>query len=151
NNRFFWVDERVLPTVIDWRTSAPKDERPAADSYSAVDVATLNLHRTPIKKQLEELLHLVRLSRNYFLRDDEYPTFLYDDDREMDLFNLINAPNPLKVKTGARTRLSHEVPLQTAIATCVIHMENTLATSVSSETPPRHCEVTPVCNTPKIR
>ncbi|GKB97985.1 hypothetical protein Tco_0984122 [Tanacetum coccineum] len=136
NNRFFWVDERVFPTVVDWRTSAPKDERPAADSYSAVDVATLNLHRTPIQKQPEELLCLVGLSRNYFLRDDEYPTFLYDDDREMDLFNLINAPNPLKVKTGARPRLSHEVPLLTATASRVINMENTPATSVSSETPP---------------
>ncbi|GJU11439.1 hypothetical protein Tco_1133835 [Tanacetum coccineum] len=136
NNRFFWVDERVFPTVVDWRTSAPKDERPAADSYSAEDVATLNLHRTPIQKQPEELLCLVGLSRNYFLRDDEYPTFLYDDDREMDLFNLINAPNPLKVKTGARPRLSHEVPLLTATATRVINMENTPATSVSSDTPP---------------
>ncbi|GKD07292.1 cytochrome P450 [Tanacetum coccineum] len=47
--------ERVFPTVVDWRTSAPKDERPAADSYSAVDVATLNLHRTSIQKQPEEL------------------------------------------------------------------------------------------------
>ncbi|GKA11739.1 hypothetical protein Tco_0691285, partial [Tanacetum coccineum] len=136
NNRFFWVDERVFPTVVDWRTSAPKDERPAADSYSAVDVATLNLHRTPIQKQPEELLCLVGLSRNYFLRDDEYPTFLYDDDQEIDLFNLINAPNPLKVKTGARPRLSHEVPLLTATASHVINMENTPATSVSSETPP---------------
>ncbi|GKC96314.1 hypothetical protein Tco_1161756, partial [Tanacetum coccineum] len=70
----FEVDERVFPTVVDWRTSAPKDERPAADSYSAVDVATLNIH-------------------------------------QMDLFNLINAPNPLKVKTRARPRLSHESPL----------------------------------------
>ncbi|GJS16349.1 hypothetical protein Tco_0410821 [Tanacetum coccineum] len=133
NNRFFWVDERVFPIVVDWRTSTPKDERPAADSNSAEDLATLNLHRTPIQKQLEELLCLVGLSRNYFLRDDEYPIFLYDDDREMDLFN---APNPLKVKTMARPHLSHEVPLLTATATRVINMENTPATSVSSDTPP---------------
>ncbi|GJZ97318.1 hypothetical protein Tco_0669771, partial [Tanacetum coccineum] len=85
-------NERVFPTVVDWRTSAPKDERPAVDSYSTVDVATLNLH-------------------------------------QMDLFNLINAPNPLKVKTGARPRLSHEVPLLTATASRVINMENTPATS----------------------
>ncbi|GJW64171.1 hypothetical protein Tco_0116055 [Tanacetum coccineum] len=64
NNRFFWVDERVFPTVVDWRTSALKDERPAVDSYSAVDVATLNLHRTPIQKQPEELLNgLVQLNQ----------------------------------------------------------------------------------------
>ncbi|GJU89560.1 hypothetical protein Tco_1301983 [Tanacetum coccineum] len=54
----------------------------------------------------------------------------------MDLFNLINALNPLKVKTGARPRLSHEVPLLTATASRVINIENTLATSVSLETPP---------------
>ncbi|GJY24124.1 gypsy type transposase [Tanacetum coccineum] len=131
----FKINCRVL-NIRPTRTSALKDERPAADSYSAVDVATLNLHRTPIQKEPEELLCLVGLCRNYFLRDDENPTFLYDDDREMDLFNLINAPNPLKVKTGACPRLSHEVPLLTATASCVINMENTPTTSVSSETPP---------------
>ncbi|GJV11086.1 hypothetical protein Tco_1352627 [Tanacetum coccineum] len=50
----------------------------------------------------------VGLSRRYFLGDDVYPTFLYDDDREMDLFNLISAPNPAKVKTGTRPRAAHE-------------------------------------------
>ncbi|GKC15496.1 gypsy type transposase [Tanacetum coccineum] len=66
NNRFFWVDEIVFPTVVDWR--------------------------------------VMGLSRNYLLGDDEYPTFLYDDGREMDLFNLISAPNPSKVKIGIRPR-----------------------------------------------
>ncbi|GJW32927.1 hypothetical protein Tco_0052959 [Tanacetum coccineum] len=47
NNRFFWVDERIFPTVLAWRTSAPKDEMPPADSYSSVDVTTLNTRRTP--------------------------------------------------------------------------------------------------------
>nr|GEV44665.1 hypothetical protein [Tanacetum cinerariifolium] len=28
NNRFFWVDERVFPTVVDWRTNASKDGMP---------------------------------------------------------------------------------------------------------------------------
>ncbi|GJU71505.1 hypothetical protein Tco_1262910 [Tanacetum coccineum] len=45
NNRFFWVDERIFPTVVKWRTNAPKDGMPPADSYSAVDVTTLNTHR----------------------------------------------------------------------------------------------------------
>ncbi|GKE31263.1 hypothetical protein Tco_1450585 [Tanacetum coccineum] len=26
NNRFFRVDERIFPTVVEWRTSAPKDK-----------------------------------------------------------------------------------------------------------------------------
>ncbi|GKA89466.1 hypothetical protein Tco_0811278 [Tanacetum coccineum] len=71
NNRFFWVDERVFPTVMEWRSSAPKDKMSLADSYSTVDVAKLNTHRTPIQKQPEELLCLVWLSQNYFLGNDE--------------------------------------------------------------------------------
>ncbi|GKB68347.1 hypothetical protein Tco_0929759, partial [Tanacetum coccineum] len=39
NNCFFWVDEKVFPTVVDWRESAPKDEKPAEGSYSVEDVA----------------------------------------------------------------------------------------------------------------
>ncbi|GJZ62160.1 gypsy type transposase [Tanacetum coccineum] len=45
NNRFFWVDERIFPTVVDWRTSAPKDGMPLAGSYSAADVAALNTNQ----------------------------------------------------------------------------------------------------------
>ncbi|GKC40524.1 hypothetical protein Tco_1052908, partial [Tanacetum coccineum] len=90
------VDERIFPTVVEWRTSSPKDKMPSADSYSATDVAILNTHRTPIQKQPELLLCLVGLSQSYFLGDDVYPTFLYDDERDMDLFNLINASNLAK-------------------------------------------------------
>ncbi|GJX70273.1 hypothetical protein Tco_0307444 [Tanacetum coccineum] len=129
------VAKKVFPTVVAWRTGAPKDEIPSADSYSALDVATLNTRRTPFPKQPELLLCLVGLSRRYFLGDDVYPTFLNDDDREMDLFNLISAPNPAKVKTGTRPRTAHEVPLLTATASRVIEMEDPVATSTSSETP----------------
>ncbi|GJW83673.1 hypothetical protein Tco_0156818 [Tanacetum coccineum] len=97
NNRFFWVDERVFPTVVDWRISAPKDEMPVEGSYSAEDVVVLNTH--------------------------------------MDLFNLISAPNPSKVKTGTCPRAAHEVPLLTATANCVITMEDATVASGSSGTP----------------
>ncbi|GJW69972.1 hypothetical protein Tco_0126889 [Tanacetum coccineum] len=40
-----------------------------------------------------------------------------------------------KVKTGTRPRAAHEVPLLTATANRVIDMEDTIATSESSETP----------------
>nr|GEV70666.1 hypothetical protein [Tanacetum cinerariifolium] len=113
---FFWVDERVFPTVVDWCTNAPKDEMPATNTYSREDVAVLNTRQTSIKKQPETLLCLVGLSRRYFLGDDVYLTFLHDDDQDMDLFNLISAPNPSKVKTGLRPRAAHEVPFLTAIA-----------------------------------
>nr|GEX68603.1 hypothetical protein [Tanacetum cinerariifolium] len=72
NNRFFWVDERVFPTVVDWRMIAPKDEMPAENTYSAEAVRTLDTHRTPIQKQPEVLLCLVGISRRYYLRDKVY-------------------------------------------------------------------------------
>ncbi|GKD70361.1 hypothetical protein Tco_1324451 [Tanacetum coccineum] len=97
NNHFFWVDEKVFPTVVAWRTGAPKDGMPPADSYSVLDVTTLNTRRTPFEKQPELLLCLVRLSRRYFLGDD------VDG-----LVQLDQCPNPAKVKTGTRPRAAHE-------------------------------------------
>nr|GEX94876.1 hypothetical protein [Tanacetum cinerariifolium]GEY14574.1 hypothetical protein [Tanacetum cinerariifolium] len=81
NNRFFWVDERVFPTVVDWRTNAPKDGMPAKGTYSIEAARALDTHRTPIQKHPEMLLCLVRISRRYYLGDEVYPTFLHDDDR----------------------------------------------------------------------
>nr|GEX44381.1 hypothetical protein [Tanacetum cinerariifolium] len=124
--KFANYHERIFPTVVEWRTNAPQDKMPSADSYSGADVTTLNTHRTPIQKQPEALLCLVRLSRSYFLGDDVYLTFLYDDDRDMDLFNLISASNPTKVKTGTRPHAAHKVPLLTATTSCVIDMEDTV-------------------------
>ncbi|GJV20757.1 gypsy type transposase [Tanacetum coccineum] len=135
NNRFFWVDERVFPTTVAWRTSAPKDSMPLEGTYSVEDVAILNARRTPIQKQPETLLCLVGLSRRYFLGDDVYPIFLHDDGREMDLFNLISAPNPVVIKTDTRPRTAHEVPLLTVIASRQIDMEEPTATSESSGAP----------------
>ncbi|GJX72949.1 hypothetical protein Tco_0311544 [Tanacetum coccineum] len=43
----------------------------------------------------------------------------------MDMFNLISALNPAKVKTGNRPRAAHEVPLLTVMANRVIDMEDT--------------------------
>nr|GEW88086.1 hypothetical protein [Tanacetum cinerariifolium] len=44
NNRFFWVDDRVFPAVVDCRTSALKDQMPPVGSYSGENVTTLNTH-----------------------------------------------------------------------------------------------------------
>ncbi|GJX98210.1 hypothetical protein Tco_0355229 [Tanacetum coccineum] len=129
------VDDRVFPTVVDWRESAPKDEKLAEGSYFVEDVARLDTCRTSIQKQPESLLCLVGLSRRYYLGDDVYPTFLYDDDREMDLFNLISAPNPAKVKIGTRPRAAHEVPLLTITANRVIDMGEPDAATESSGIP----------------
>ncbi|GKB22218.1 hypothetical protein Tco_0856141, partial [Tanacetum coccineum] len=129
------VDEKVFPTVVAWRMAATKDDKPKANTYSVVDVTTLDTHRTPIQKQPEELLCLVGINRNFFLRDDEYPIFVNDNDHEMDLFNLIKAPNPTKVKTETRQRTAHEVPLLTATASRVIQMVDATELSTSSGTP----------------
>nr|GFB93025.1 hypothetical protein [Tanacetum cinerariifolium]GFB93047.1 hypothetical protein [Tanacetum cinerariifolium] len=50
----------------------------------------------------------------------------------MDLFNLIRAPNPTKVKTGSRPCAPHEVSLLTLTATRVIEMDDPAAATDSS-------------------
>nr|GEZ04891.1 transposase (putative), gypsy type [Tanacetum cinerariifolium] len=109
----------------------PKDGMPAAGTYSLKVVRVLDTHRTPIQKQPEMLLCLVEISRRYYLGDEMYLTFLHDDDRDMDLFNLIRAPNPTKVKIGSRPRAHHEVPLLTLTAPRVIEMDEPAATDSS--------------------
>nr|GEY46925.1 putative transposase (putative), gypsy type [Tanacetum cinerariifolium] len=113
NNRFFWVDECVFPTVVNWRTNASKDGMPANGTYSVEAVRALDTHRTPIQKQPEMLLCLV----------------------ELDLFSSIRALNPTKVKTGSRPRAPHEVPLLTLTATRVIEMDEPAAATYSSGVP----------------
>nr|GEV00141.1 hypothetical protein [Tanacetum cinerariifolium] len=49
----------------------------------------------------------------------------------MDLFNLIRAPNPTKVKVGSHPRAPHEVPLLTLTAPRVIEMDEPAATDSS--------------------
>nr|GEX86372.1 transposase (putative), gypsy type [Tanacetum cinerariifolium] len=62
------------------------------------------------------------------------PQFLFDV-LEMDLFNLICAPNPTKVKTGSRPRAPHELPLLTLTATRVIEMDDLAVATDSSGVP----------------
>nr|GEW10490.1 lamin-like protein [Tanacetum cinerariifolium] len=133
NNRFFWVDERVFPTVVDWRTSAPKDGMPTENMYSSEAVRILDTHRTPIQKQPEALLCLVGLSHRYYLGDKVYNYWHLI--ANMDLFSLIRAPNPTKVKTGSRSRAAHEVPLLTMTATRVIEVEDPAAATDMSGVP----------------
>nr|GFB52630.1 hypothetical protein [Tanacetum cinerariifolium] len=53
----------------------------------------------------------------------------------MDLFSLIRAPNPTKVKTGSRPRAPHELPLLTLTASRVIEMDEPAAVTDSSGVP----------------
>nr|GFB25485.1 transposase (putative), gypsy type [Tanacetum cinerariifolium] len=116
---------------------------PASGTYSVEAVRVLDTHRTPIQKQPEELLCLVGISRLYYLGDDVYPTFHYDDDREMDLFSLIRAPNPTKVKTGSRPCAPHELLLLTLTSSRVIEMDEP-ATAAPEVSLPEEVPVTTV-------
>nr|GEW80325.1 hypothetical protein [Tanacetum cinerariifolium] len=136
NNRFFWVDEIVFQTVVDWRTNASKDEMPAESTYSIEAVRALDTHRTPIQKQPEMLLCLVEISRRYYLGDEVYKTNYCPLIADMDLFNLIRAPNTTKVKTGSRPRAPHEVPLLTLTATRVNEMDDPVAVTDSDAAVP---------------
>nr|GFA60094.1 hypothetical protein [Tanacetum cinerariifolium] len=78
NNRFFWVDERVFPTVVDWRTNASKDRMPVDRNYSVEAVRALDTHRTPIQKQPEMLLCLVGINRRYYLGDEVNEPIQFD-------------------------------------------------------------------------
>nr|GEY51117.1 hypothetical protein [Tanacetum cinerariifolium] len=53
----------------------------------------------------------------------------------MDLFNLIRAPNPTKVKTRSRPRAAHKVPLLTQTANRVVEIEDPAAARDSSGVP----------------
>nr|GEV99758.1 transposase (putative), gypsy type [Tanacetum cinerariifolium] len=55
--------------------------------------------------------------------------------RNMDMFSLIRAPNPTKVKTRSRPRATHEVPLLTMTANRVIEIEDPTAATDSSGVP----------------
>nr|GEX31732.1 hypothetical protein [Tanacetum cinerariifolium] len=132
NNRFFWVDERVFPTVVDWRTNAPKDGMRAAGTYFIEAVRALDTYRTPIQKQPEMLLCLVGISRRYYLGDEMYPTFLHDNDWG----GLIRAPNLTKVKVRSRPHAPHKFPLLTLTANRVIKMDDLATATDSSGVPP---------------
>nr|GFD27835.1 hypothetical protein [Tanacetum cinerariifolium] len=54
----------------------------------------------------------------------------------MDLFSLIRASNPMKVKTGSRPRAPYELPLLALIAPRVIEMDEPAAATDSSVEPP---------------
>ncbi|GKB24220.1 hypothetical protein Tco_0863621 [Tanacetum coccineum] len=55
-------------------------------------------------------------------------------DQDMDLFNLISAPNPTKVRTGTRPHAAHEVPLFTTTVNRVIAIKDATVASGSSGT-----------------
>nr|GEV10299.1 hypothetical protein [Tanacetum cinerariifolium] len=64
-----------------------------------------------------------------------YTKFFEFANFHLDLFSLISAPNPAKVKTKTCPRVAHEVPLLTATANRVMDMKDMNRASGSSGTP----------------
>ncbi|GJY95874.1 hypothetical protein Tco_0512235 [Tanacetum coccineum] len=71
----------------------------------------LAVNPAPFRKFLEPFLCFVGISRYYELDDNCYPTFLTDDDDEMDLFAFIHHADPTKVQIWEREVREGEVPL----------------------------------------
>nr|GFC74225.1 hypothetical protein [Tanacetum cinerariifolium] len=65
---------------------------------------------------------IVDFPKGKVLSDTHIPVVRYRRCQEMDLFSLIRAPNPTKVKTGSRPRAPHELRLLTLTTSRVIEM-----------------------------
>nr|GEZ29104.1 hypothetical protein [Tanacetum cinerariifolium] len=84
--------------------------------------------------------YLLEFTSEYDIPETLHPVLPGPEDRivdfpegksDMDLFNLIRAPNPTKVKVGSRFRAPHEVPLLTLNAPHVIKMDELAVTDSS--------------------
>nr|GEX89867.1 zinc finger, CCHC-type [Tanacetum cinerariifolium] len=71
NNRFFCVDERVFPTIVDWRTNASKDRMPAEGTYSVEAVRALDTHHM-------DLFNLIRASNPTNVKVGSRPRALHE-------------------------------------------------------------------------
>ncbi|GJS42445.1 hypothetical protein Tco_0567488, partial [Tanacetum coccineum] len=80
---FFWVDDALVPWDFAFYTqgSLPRDERPPPGSYSMEDAELINENRIPINAYSEAFLCHMGISRNYFQRLEEVPTFIGEDGR----------------------------------------------------------------------
>ncbi|GKE15452.1 hypothetical protein Tco_1423029, partial [Tanacetum coccineum] len=107
------VDSFACPASFSWHTSknVSRDLFPKSTKFSADDYVVLVAHPTPFWKFLEPFLCLIRMSRNYTLDADTYPTSLHDDGTEMDLLAFIQVADPTKVKVGERERVEEEARL----------------------------------------
>ncbi|GJT46762.1 gypsy type transposase [Tanacetum coccineum] len=104
NDSFFWVDATAFPLFIPWHNNKTlkKDPYPKPTKCNAEVCEFFATHTAPFRKFPEPVLCFVGISRYYELDDNVYPTFLTDDDEEMDLFAFINHADPTKVRMGEK-------------------------------------------------
>ncbi|GJR82806.1 hypothetical protein Tco_0153591 [Tanacetum coccineum] len=110
---FFWVDDALVPWNFAFYTQGllPRDERPPPGSYSMEDAELINENRIPFNTYSEAFLFHMVISRNYFQRPEEVPTFIGEDGREMDLFSVVHLSKPKQVTEGVRPLRDGEEPL----------------------------------------
>ncbi|GJS65027.1 hypothetical protein Tco_0679591 [Tanacetum coccineum] len=78
------------------------DPHPKPSEFHADVCNYLAVNPAPCKKLLKPFLCFVGISRYYELDVNCYPTYLTDDDKEMDLFAFINHADPTKVRIWER-------------------------------------------------
>nr|GEX68184.1 transposase (putative), gypsy type [Tanacetum cinerariifolium] len=79
--------------------------------FNADDYAVLVSHPASFRKFPGPFFCLIGISRYYTLDEDTHPTFLRDDETEIDLFAFIQVADPTKVKVGERERAEGEARL----------------------------------------
>ncbi|GJR91523.1 hypothetical protein Tco_0215534 [Tanacetum coccineum] len=131
---FFWVDDALVPWNFAFYTQGllPRDERPPPGSYSMEDAELINENRIPINAYSEAFLCHMGISRNYFQRPEEVPTFIGDDGREMDLFSVVHLSKPKQVTEGVRPLRDGEEPLLGNVPSITVEPPMPDATSIGS-------------------
>nr|GEY96217.1 hypothetical protein [Tanacetum cinerariifolium] len=81
-----------------------RDPAPVTADFNAQDYATFVARPSSFQKFLEAFLCLVGLSRHYTLDEETYAQFMHKDEKDMDLFAFIHAPDPTKVRVVERER-----------------------------------------------
>ncbi|GJT67971.1 hypothetical protein Tco_1019451 [Tanacetum coccineum] len=92
------VDERVFPTVVDWRISASKDGMPVEGSYSVEDVATLDTHHM-------DLFNLISAPNPTIVKTETRPRTTH----EVSLLT-ITASRVIEMEDPVTTSTSSETP-----------------------------------------
>ncbi|GJY50651.1 hypothetical protein Tco_0441498 [Tanacetum coccineum] len=120
NDYFFWVDATAFPLSVPLHKSKTlkKDPFPKPSQYNAEVCDFLHTHTALFWKFPEPFLCWVGISRYYELDENNYPSFL-DDNNEtgwlfftsMDLFSFIHHADPTKVRVGEIEKVGDQVLL----------------------------------------
>ncbi|GJW54900.1 hypothetical protein Tco_0098985 [Tanacetum coccineum] len=113
----------------------------------------INGESIPINAYSEAFLCHMGISRNYFQRPEEVPTFIGEDGREMDLFSMVHLSKPKQVTEGVRPLRDGEEPLleSTAGRTMELVLEQPEVESTDVLAPTPHARVQVITWSPHAR